>query len=353
MPNLPAIADTEAASDRQLEKMNSFQVSPHVAAFEEKARAYAEQAKASNTRRAYQSDFADFTAWCEEAGAASLPASPATLLAYLIQRAETLTVSTLQRRLVAIREAHRYAGFEIDTNGVAFRDAWRGLRRSKGKAPVKKAPVMTVDLRRAVLALSSETLIGLRDKALLLIGFAGALRRSEIACLETSFAAGASYIEETPDGLVINLARSKTDQDGEGQTIGVPYGSNPDTCPVRAYKRYIAAANITGGPAFRGINRHGRISADALSDKAVALIVKRSVRAGALADGATEAEADAIAARFSGHSLRAGLATSAAANDAPGHVIQKHLRHKKFETTAGYIRTGQLFKQNAAGMAGL
>lgn len=324
-----------------------------IAAYQDKARTYADAAKADATRRAYQSDWTDFQTWAQDKGATALPADPATVLAYLIDRAETLTVATLQRRLAAIRECHRYAGLPLDTSSPAFRDTWRGIRRTKGRPADKAAPVMTADLRRAVASLSDETLIGLRDRALLLIGFAGALRRSELAALHIAAAPGQSHIERNPDGLIIHLARSKTDQDAEGQQIGVPYGSNPETCPVRAYERYLAAAGIESGPAFRGINRHGQLAADAISDKAVALIVKRTIRAAAVANGATDQEADTIAARFSGHSLRAGLATSAAAAGADGFIIQKHLRHRKAETTAGYIRTGQLFRNNAAGAAGL
>lgn len=340
MSNLPAPAT--AAS-----------VPASIAAFQDRARSYADSAKADNTRRAYQADWDDFAAWCEAQGAPAMPAAPATVLAYLIDKAETLTVSTLQRRLSAIREAHRYAGAELDTSGVVFRDTWRGLRRSKGTAPAKKAPVMTADLRRAIGSLPSDTLIGVRDRALLLIGFAAALRRSELAGLHASETTGTGYIRETADGLIIRLGRSKTDQEGEGAEIGVPYGSDPETCPVRAYRRWIEAAGIEDGPAFRSINRHGQIGTAALSDKAVALIVKRAIRTAAIANGSTEQEADAIAAKFAGHSLRAGLATSAAANGADSLIIQKHLRHRKSETTAGYIRTGQLFRQNAAGMAGL
>ena len=135
--------------------------------------------------------------------------------------------------------------------------------------------------------------------------------------------------------------------------IAIPYGTNVETCPVRAYKAWRAVSGITTGPAFRAIDRHGHMAADAISDKAVATIVKRTVAAGEISGGATTAEAYANAARFAGHSLRAGLATSAAANDAPGHAIQRQLRHKRFDTTQGYIRGGELFKKNAAGMAGL
>ena len=133
----------------------------------------------------------------------------------------------------------------------------------------------------------------------------------------------------------------------------MPFGSNPKTCPVRAWQAWKAAASIANGPAFRSIDRHGNLSAERLSDRSVALIVKRVIEAGAIASGMTPEAARKKAEAFAGHSLRSGLATSAAANDAPGHLVQRHLRHKRFDTTARYIRDGEMFKRNAAGMAGL
>lgn len=321
-------------------------------AFADRAREYAGQAQAANTRRAYASDVRAFEAWCEARGQVSLPANPAAVLAYLIDHATTLKVTTLQRRLAAIREQHAAAGVSLDTASAAFRKAWRGIKNTHGRPADKKRPLMTVDLRRAVATLP-DTLAGRRDRALILVGFAAALRRSELAGLEIARRDGAAWIEERPDGLVIHLAKTKTDQQAEGAEVGVPYGANPDTCPVRSYRAWIKAARLREGPAFRPINRHGRIGAEAITDRAVARVVQRTVEAAALAEGHAPEEAARIAAGFAGHSLRSGLATSAAANDAPGHAIQRQLRHKRFDTTSGYIRSGQLFKQNPAGMAGL
>lgn len=321
-------------------------------AFADQARKYADQARATNTRRAYASDVRAFAAWCEVRGEDALPASAAAVLAYLIDHATTLKVATLQRRLAAIREQHASAGFGLDTASAAFRDAWRGIKRAHGQPAEKKRPLMTVDLRRAVATLPN-TLAGKRDRALILIGFAAALRRSELAGLEVSRRDGAAWIEERPDGLVIHLGRSKTDQQSEGAEVGVPYGSNMETCPVRSYREWIKAARLREGPAFRPINRHGKLGAEAVTDRAVARIVQRTVQAAALVDGHSLEEAQRIASAFAGHSLRSGLATSAAANDAPGYAIQRQLRHKRFDTTSGYIRSGQIFKQNPAGMAGL
>ncbi|MDP4006901.1 tyrosine-type recombinase/integrase [Methylobacterium sp. NEAU K] len=321
-------------------------------AFADRAREYAGQARAENTRRAYASDVRAFASWCEARRECALPASPAAVLSYLIDHATTLKVVTLQRRLAAIREQHAAAGFQLDTASAAFRDAWRGIKRAHGQPAVKKRPLMTVDLRRAV-AILPDTLAGKRDRALILVGFAAALRRSELAGLEVTRKDGGAWIEERPDGLVIHLSRSKTDQQAEGAEIGVPYGSNPETCPVRSYRAWIKAAHLKEGPVFRPIDRHGRIGTEAVTDRAVARIVQRTVEASALAEGHSPEEARRLATAYAGHSLRSGLATSAAANDAPGHAIQRQLRHKRFDTTSGYIRSGQLFKQNPAGMAGL
>lgn len=323
-----------------------------VAEMAEKAAGYAEAAKASNTRRAYRSDWQSFEAWCAGKGVVAMPASPDTVLAFLIDHASQLKVATLSRRLSAIRETHLYAGHTLDTSSVAFRDIWRGIRRTHAAPQVQKAPLLTAQLRRTVGTLP-DTNTGRRDRALLLIGFGAALRRSELAALEVSPNGGAGWIEETPDGLTIHLGASKTDQEGEGAVVGVPFGTNHETCPVRAYKAWLAVAGIASGPAFRAINRHGRMSDEPLTDKSVARIVKRSVVAAEMLHGSTLVEAEATAESFAGHSLRAGLATSASANNAPGHAIQRQLRHKKFDTTMKYIRDGELYKTNAAGMAGL
>jgi integrase len=317
-----------------------------------KAKHYAGQAKSENTRRAYQTDWLAFQAWCSVQDVQSMPASPETVLAYLVDAAGKVKVATLQRRLAAIKEAQRHGGYHLDTTGAAFRDVWKGIRNAHGTPPVQKAALLTALLRRALSSLP-EGLTGIRDRALLLIGFARALRRSELSSVEASNRAGANWIEETGEGLTVHLARSKGDQEGAGQSVGIPFGTNPDTCPVRALRAWLQVAKIQAGPIFRAINRHGQIAADALSDHSVALIVKRAIVAGEVANGSAPQEAKAHAARFAGHSLRAGLATSAAANDAPGHLIQRQLRHVKFDTTVRYIQAGELFKKNAAGMAGL
>src|SRR5919199_1731481 len=249
-------------------------VSPHqlpatLADLAEKARDYASKARAANTRRAYASDWRRFSDWCRGQGLAAIPAAPGTVMAYLTAQAGALKVSTLSRHLAAIRAAHEHAGVPLDlASSRGFREVWKGIKREHGTAKVKKAALLTPELRQGIEALPSDTLHGLRDRALLLVGFAGALRRSELVGLHVSETDGAAWIEAKTDGLVLHLARTKTDQQGEGTTLGIPYGANPDTCPVRSYLRWREAAGLGDGPAFRPIDRHGNIGTASLTDHA-------------------------------------------------------------------------------------
>ena len=323
------------------------------AEFAEKAAAYAAASQAVNTRKAYTGDWSTFMDWCGVQNVVPLPASSATVTAFLIDTAGKVAVTTQRRRLAAIRDIHRKGGHDLNLDDSGFRDVWSGIRRQHGRPPVKKAALVTNALRDAIENLP-ETITGIRDRALLLVGFAGALRRNELAAVQIESKGGATvWVEDGADGLTVHLQHSKGDQEGAGQQIGIPFGSNPTTCPVRAWRDWLSASCITEGAAFRSINRHGQIGGAALCDHAVAFIVKRSIVAGAIARGATKSDALESAKRFAGHSLRSGLATSAAANDAPGHLIQRQLRHKKFDTTSGYIQAADLHRKNAAGMAGL
>ncbi|WP_407122843.1 hypothetical protein [Bradyrhizobium sp. STM 3561] len=317
-----------------------------------KAKGYADQAQAENTRSAYASDWAVFEEWCGRQGVASHAADAGIVLAFLVDTAGKVTVSTQRRRLAAIKSRLRHFGLALDTSAEPFRSVWKGIRRAHGRPPAKKSPLMPAQLRRALGAVPSG-LTGVRDRALLLIGFAGGLRRNELAAIEVLARPGADWIEEGPDGLTIHLVRSKGDQEGEGQAIGIPPGMHRSTCPVRAWRAWLEASGITAGPAFRSIDRHGRMSEDPLCAHSIALIVKRAAIAGELASGASQSDAEAVAKKFAGHSLRRGLATSAARNKAPGHLIQKQLRHRKYDTTAGYIEEAQLHDENAASYAGL
>jgi integrase len=254
---------------------------------------------------------------------------------YVTEMAGTFKASTISRRMVSVAQAHKAGGHPSPTTDERVRLVNAGIRRVHGVAPKQVRPVVTEDLRRMVDTCSQDP-AGIRDRALLLIGFAAALRRSELVGLD------AGDVEETSEGLVVTVRRSKTDQEGVGRRIGVPYGSNPSTCPVRAWRAWRLKASITEGPLFRGIDRHGNIAEGRLSDRAVALTVKRRAEAAGI-------KPDTV----SGHSLRAGLATSAAAAGVSERAIAATTGHKSMTVLRGYIRDGSLFTENAAAAVGL
>jgi integrase len=302
----------------------------------EEAMDYAREASAQNTRRAYRAAWADFTGWCEAAGRPALPASPETVGTFLAARASTHKAASLSMRLVAIGQAHRLAGHRLDTSHPAIRETMKGIRRTHGTAPTKKDAAIDAVIRDAVDQLEKQLgLRPLRDKALLLIGFAAALRRSELVALDV---VDLAFVAE---GIVITLRRAKTDQEGRGVEIAIPYGRSPRTCPVLALRAWLEAAGIEAGAIFRNINRHGGMG-DLLSDKGVALVVKGAVEAAGY-DPAT----------FGGHSLRSGIITTAARAGVPEAHIQNQSRHKSLPVLRGYIQRGSLFTDNAAAKVGL
>lgn len=301
-----------------------------------KSMEYIEQAKALNTIKAYRTDFNHFVEWCETYGLNPLPATPQTVASYLTEIVEAgMKVSTLTRRVSSISQAHQSANIDSPTHSMIVRSVMAGIRRNKGTAQQGKTPVLTSDIRQMVEKLP-DNLLGVRDRALLLLGFAGAFRRSELVSLDIE------DITFTRDGLKVLLRKSKTDQESQGITKGIAYGSHLETCPVRALQHWIEASEIKTGSLFRPINRHGQMQPGRLSDKAVALIVKRQASAAGL-----DPEL------YSGHSLRAGLATSAAEAGVNERAIMKQTGHKSTSMVRKYIRMGSLFKENASAMVGL
>ncbi len=299
-----------------------------------RAREFAIQAKAASTRRAYASDWADFASWCQAQNRAALPAQPETVALYVTALADQRKVATIQRRIAAISQAHQFAGHPSPTRDIVLRTVMAGIRRAKGRAQVGKRPILTEDLRLLIAELP-DTAAGQRDRALLLLGFAGGFRRSELVGLNVA------DLNFTRDGLVVQLRRSKTDPEGQGREVGIPYGSNPATCPVRAVRAWADALG-DDGPLFRPINRHGQVLNRRLTDKSVALIVKRWAAAAGIES-----------AGVAGHSLRAGLATSAAAAGVPERAIMAQTGHRSLTTLRKYIRSGSLFLENAAARVGL
>lgn len=301
----------------------------------DRASEFIHQSKSKNTIRAYRADWAHFDSWCKLHGQSSLPAMVGTVALYVADLAATHKSATITRRISAISQAHQIAGMESPTKASKVRLVLAGIRRTIGVAQEGKTPVLVEDLKRMIARLP-EGLLGVRDRALLLIGFAGGFRRSELTGLDVD------AVEITRDGLVVTIRRSKTDQEGEGRKIGVPYGSNPVTCPVRAFQAWLESSGITEGPIFRPISRHGKMAATRLSGAAVAGIVKKYVDAVGL-----------DASHFAGHSLRSGLATSAASAGASERSIMNQTGHRSTAMVRRYIREGSLFRENAAAVLGL
>jgi len=301
----------------------------------ERAREFARQSKAEHTLRGYRSDWSEFCAWCEGQSVGPLPASPEVVASYIAACAERLKVGSIQRRLNAISEAHKAMGLESPTSAGLVRNVMKGIRRAMGTATKQKAPALTDDIR-AMVAATDDGLIGARDRALILLGFAGAFRRSELVALDVEDCAFGK------DGLTITLRRSKTDQEGEGRKVGIPYGANPETCPVRVLLGWIEQAGIAGGPLFRSLSRHGVLRVDRLSGIDVARVIKKLAERAGL-----------DAAKYSGHSLRAGHATSAAIAGASERSIMNQTGHRSVQMVRRYIRDGSLFRENSAGKLGL
>ena len=300
-----------------------------------RARGYTVHSHAAHTLQNYAADWKHFTAWCADHGRRALPAAPETILCYVVALVDRYAVSTIERRLASISYYHKQARHPLPTKDPEVERTMRGIRREKGVAPKGKAPILLDTLRQMVGALPNGRR-GLQDKAILLVGFAGAFRRSELVGLTVG---DVCFVDE---GMILHLRRSKTDQEGEGFSKGLPYGENAATCPVRALRRWLEAANITNGPLFRPIDRHGNIGTMALHSQGVVRAVKRAAKLIGL-------DADDL----SGHSLRAGLATSAARAGVSERVIMAQTGHKDVRTVRRYIREGSLFRENAAGMVGL
>jgi integrase len=282
---------------------------------------------AANTKRAYMCDLAHFERW-----GGSIPGSADTVASYLAAHADALSVATLVRRLASISKAHEARALPNPTRSELVRATMRGIKRTRSCAQHEARPLLKDDLLLVLDAMGMGIgLKAMRDRALLLIGFAGALRRSELVGLDVG------DIEHVRQGIVLHLRHSKTDQEGHGQKIGIPHGRTR-WCPVTVLNAWVTASGITEGALFRPVDRHGRIQTMRLSGEAIALVVRERVAAAAFDP-----------ALYSGHSLRAGLATSAAQAGVPTWRIRAQTRHASDTMLARYIRTGELFVDNAAG----
>jgi integrase len=300
-----------------------------------RARDYAAQSRSSSTRRAYSRAFRAFSAWCSARAVVPLPASGELVAVYLAELADGgRKVASIALALTAINQAHVLAGEPAPRASAALREVWQGIRRTLGTAQVQKAPLLVEGLRAVVAALPGS-LAGLRDRALLVLGWALGARRAELVALDLE------DLLETAEGLQVTIRRSKTDQEGAGRKVGVPYGSTPATCPVRTVRAWREASGIDSGALFRGV-RHGRLSVHRLDGRDVARIVQRSAAAVGLQ-----------IVDLAGHSLRAGLVTTAARAGKTERSIMAQTGHRSIVQVRKYIRDAELFHDNAAQGIGL
>jgi len=288
----------------------------------ERVQGYVRASSSEATLKAYKSDLEHFTAW-----GGDIPASMQTVANYLADHAGLLSVSTLSRRVAALSKIHEVRGLENPAKSELVKSTMRGIKRIHHIAPAQVAPI-TKDRLYKMLETCEDDIKGIRDRALLLIGFAGAFRRSELVALNHS------NIEFVPEGIILTIESSKTDQQGEGRRIGIPYAHGKH-CPVYALKSYMDTGRVTAGPIFRSLGTEG-LGKFRLSSHGVAYIIKQRASL-----------AGFNPALFSGHSLRAGFATSAAQAGAETWTIMKQTGHRSETTLRRYIREGELFKANA------
>ncbi len=281
-------------------------------------------ALADSSRSAYQSDLNQFIAW-----GGRIPCTPEMIANYLAAHAGYLSVATLSRRLVSIAKAHTSQHLTSPTKSDLAKAVMRGIRRTHGSAQRQVAPAIKEDVLAMVGKL--EGIKGVRDRALLLVGFAGAFRRSELVAITVE------DIEIAKQGLLVHLTRSKTDQEGLGRRIAIPYARGP-VCAVHALQAWLEMSGINTGLIFRGVTRHGKISERGITSQSVALVVKERAQAAGL-----------DASKYSGHSLRAGLVTSAAQIGVSSWKIRQQTGHKSDSMLARYVRDANVFVDNAAG----
>ncbi len=296
------------------------------------ARGYAREALAPETLRAYAADWGHFSAWCATAGCSPLPAPPVAVAAYLASLAGRYSRSALERRLAAIGHQHRLREMEWSAGHPAIRTTLRGIFRRHGSRTRQAAALTSLELRKLVAACPGD-LAGLRDRALLLLGFAGALRRSELVGVDHE------HLRFTETGLRLLLPASKTDQEGKGVELGISRGKRRETCPVRTLEAWLEASACRYGPVFRKVDRwgtveHRRLGADAVRE----ILLRRAATARLTVTGGE---------RLSPHGLRAGFVTEAYMAGARDEQVMDHTRHRDLKTMRGYVRRAKLVTDSA------
>ncbi|WP_440614354.1 site-specific integrase [Candidatus Pelagibacter sp. HIMB1748] len=289
--------------------------------------------KANNTLRAYNSDYKDFGAFCSKHGLNSLPTEPKIVSLYLTHLSKNSKISTLRRRLVSISMVHKLKGYYLDTKHPIIVENLMGIRRIKGSKQIGKKPLLINHLKLIINVINQQKIHDfkkLRDKSIILIGFGGGFRRTELISIDYE------DLEFVPEGLKINIKRSKTDQFGEGMTKGLPYFTNEIYCPVLNLRKWLEVSKIKSGPIFRRFSKGLTITNKRLTDQSVALLIKEYLNLAGI-----------DSKNFAGHSLRSGFATVAASSGADERSIMAMTGHKTTQMVRRYIREANLFKDNA------
>ena len=293
-----------------------------------------QSSKAHNTVRAYKSDFNDFGVFCAQNGFKSLPSEPNIVSLYLTHLStKDAKMSTLKRRLVSIGVIHKLKGHYLDTKHPSIIENIMGIKRRKGSIQKSKKPILINDLKQIINTIDeqkNEEIKKIRDRSIILIGFAGGFRRNEIVSLDYD------DLDFVPEGLKITLKRSKTDQFGEGTLKGLPYFDSSQYCPVLSLKKWVEKSNIDSGPLFRRFSKGSKLTENRLTDQTVALLIKKYLDLAGIESK-----------NYSGHSLRSGFATSAAESGAGERSIMAMTGHKSTEMVRRYIKEANLFKNNA------
>jgi site-specific recombinase XerD len=290
--------------------------------------------KAANTLRAYKSDFRDFSLFCIKHGLQSMPTNPNIVSLYLTNLSKSeAKISTLRRRLVSIGVVHKLKGHYLDTKHPIIIENLLGIKRTKGSFQRGKKPILINHLQKIIEVINNDTspeIKKLRDKSLILIGFSGGFRRSEITSLDYE---DLEFVEE---GLKILVRRSKTDQFGEGHLKGIPYFTSSQLCPVKSLKEWINVSQTNSGPIYRKFNKGFSLSNQRLSDQSVALLIKNYLNLAGI-----------DSKNYSGHSLRSGFATVTAEAGADERSIMAMTGHKTTQMVRRYIKEANIFKNNA------
>ena len=289
--------------------------------------------KANNTLRAYRSDYKDFAGFCVKHGFKSMPSDPKIISLYLTHLSKTSKISTLRRRLVSISMVHKLKGHYLDTKHPIIIENLMGIKRVRGSIQRGKKPLLINHLKLIINVINqqkNENIKKHRDKTIILIGFGGGFRRTELISIDHE------DLEFVPEGLKIMIKRSKTDQFGEGMIKGLPYLTDENYCPVVNLKKWLEISKIKSGPIFRRFAKGSALTDSRLTDQSVVLLIKKYLNLAGIENK-----------NFAGHSLRSGFATVAAENGADERSIMAMTGHKTTQMVRRYIREANIFKNNA------